>query len=490
MRAFSPILALLVVLQHLVLASATCSCNSANGRMAARTLPFSVSAPSQGNLVLDVATLTSQLLAGSMGLPHKMAMVFVAMNDAIATLRNTSDSIPSVATVGYEVLARVLKSEPEKIVLLEARMKALGIERGDKELAGIAMKALMKHPLSPATGTAAYKSVNPASDTYDATCSTIQEADKWQPQCIQVERGGSCMQQKVPFVPLRNASLVSFNGERAVHRLIRTLPAPPSYNGTLSTLSFKAKTHFAEQYRRVLAASAALDDKRKFIAEFFVPNAAWQVYNVALEEAIVRNLTPEETLRMLHAVSAATRDAAVAAVTTKLLYSSARPLSVIQCAWGQSDVSAWRGPYMGVGRIVGGWRPYLQTPPHPGYVSGHAAVATAGMRVLELFFKDDVVRGANCVVQKAGMSKTEPRIEKGSFGYISGITDVPNTGSWTKGYSPAKDVSLCWSSFTEFRTMIAETRTIGGIHIPADNWLGVELGKRVAQFAYDYTVIA
>ena len=183
-------------------------------------------------------------------------------------------------------------------------------------------------------------------------------------------------------------------------------------------------------------------------------------------------------------VAAATRDAAVASVTTKLRYSSARPLSVIQCAWGALEVPAWRGPYMGVSTgSLAGWRPYLLTPPHPGYVSGHATVSSAGMAVMRKFFGEDLVRGANCAILKEGMSMVEPRIEKGSFGYIEGITDVPNQGVWTKGYSPAKDTKLCWNSFSHFRTMLAESREFGGIHIPADNWMGVQLGERVGYFA-------
>lgn len=130
----------------------------------------------------------------------------------------------------------------------------------------------------------------------------------------------------------------------------------------------------------------------------------------------------------------------------------------------------------------------MQTPPHPGFVSVHSTVATAGTYVLAKFFGDDSISSTNCPVQKAGTSRTEARVEKGNFGYIDGVTDVANKGSWTKGFSPASDQNLCWSSFTRFREMLVVSREYGGIHIPADNYVGVELGKRVGHFAYQFVL--
>eukprot|EP00171_Calliarthron_tuberculosum_P016399 IDg16399t1 len=212
-----------------------------------------------------------------------MAMVFIAMHDA-HLVHNTTSSIPALASTGYETLTRVLKSEPNKLVLLHARMSALGIAR-DSASAAIAMAALKRHPLTPPGGPGAYKPANPASTTYDATCNSIRAGDKWQPQCVQMKRGAPCMPQKVPFAPLRNASMASFGGKREVEEVLRTLPAPPAYAGALNELPFTDANRFAAQHRRVLAASATLNDRRKFQAELFVPNAAWLIANVAIDEA-------------------------------------------------------------------------------------------------------------------------------------------------------------------------------------------------------------
>eukprot|EP00171_Calliarthron_tuberculosum_P005829 IDg5829t1 len=412
-------------------------------------------------------------------------MVFVCMHSAYISGVNSRTPDERAAAAGHEALVHLFKSEPQKLLLLKARMDKLRIPRGAAE---IVSKALRMYPLSATDGPNAYKATNPPSDRYDATCSTIIAGDKWQAQCVQSKPGAPCSTQKVSLLALRNASLMSFGGAHSADVLVRELAAAPAYRGALSALAVNDTGRFATQHRHVLTASAELNDRQKFLAEFFRPNSAWMIANVALGEAIARNLTAGATIRLLYATSSAARDATVAAATVKLEYESARPLSVIQCAWGGKDVIAWRGPYLGVGRLESAWQPYLRTSPHPGYVSGASAMAAAGAAMMQRLLGDDAMRSANCAILKAGMSKTEPRVEKGSFGYMAGITDVPNKGRTSVGYSPAADVSICWSSFTELRNMVAASRVSAGIHIPADCWMGIELGKRASNFAYNFVM--
>ena len=75
------------------------------------------------------------------------------------------------------------------------------------------------------------------------------------------------------------------------------------------------------------------------------------------------------------------------------------------------------------------WRPYLPTPNFPGYVSGHASTSGAAAAVLGAFFPDRANELRQCAVQAA------------------------------------------------------ESRMIGGIHFRADNDVGLELGRRVAEVA-------
>ena len=54
----------------------------------------------------------------------------------------------------------------------------------------------------------------------------------------------------------------------------------------------------------------------------------------------------------------------------------------------------WGGPYQGnvdLGEEGAEYRPYIQTPPFPGYPSGHSVAAGAAATVLENFFDDDNV---------------------------------------------------------------------------------------------------
>lgn len=77
----------------------------------------------------------------------------------------------------------------------------------------------------------------------------------------------------------------------------------------------------------------------------------------------------------------------------KARHMGARPITGIQCLLGRDLLtngsrqgSAWRGPYMGVGRRdLGTWQPFqpvtFVTPPFPGYVSGHATFSAAAAEV-------------------------------------------------------------------------------------------------------------
>ncbi len=192
---------------------------------------------------------------------------------------------------------------------------------------------------------------------------------------------------------------------------------------------------------------------------------------------------------LLFAVSTAVRDAFASASEVKLLYESIRPITVIQCAYAGREIFAWNAPYYGVRKFRNGgggntWGPYLQTSASPGYVSGTSSGAAAPATVLELFFQDKKPVATNCVRREKGTSITEPRIEKGARGYIPGVTDVPNRGPRSVGYSPAKDVTICWRTFNGFAMMLAKSREYGGIHIPKDNNEGLNLGKRVGHVAY------
>lgn len=327
----------------------------------------------------------------------------------------TGSSTILAVSAGYEALFRVLKSEPPKLVLLHACMKNLG-NMQDTSVGMLAMGVLKKYPINMMMPgmpmMKMYKPLSPASKGYDADCEALAMGDHWHPQCVQMAPGMPCMVQKVPFNGLFNGTLVTCNGANSVGEYISVVADPPRYNGSLSALlEDSVGDRLKHQHHQVIETSYAFDDHKKFVAEFFQPNAVHVVTQLTINELQIRNSSVRDSVVLLMGVAAATRDSVVSGATVKLSRDTARPISVIQCGWGGSEIKAWRGPYQGAGKLdAAEWRPYLQTPPHPGFVSGHSTVAAAGTYVIAKFFGDDAVLSANFPVQKAGTSRTEPRI--------------------------------------------------------------------------------
>jgi hypothetical protein len=145
-----------------------------------------------------------------------------------------------------------------------------------------------------------------------------------------------------------------------------------------------------------------------------------------------------------------------AAWALKRIYDTARPITVIQCRFEGTPITAWKGPYLGVGTISGEtWRPYGVTPPQPDYPSTHAVVAAASARVLEKFYRSNMYSWSTTV--PAGSISIEPRIDQGQPGYIQGLTDVPNSGPGTQGYAPASDIVLSFETFSDIADQCSES---------------------------------
>lgn len=90
------------------------------------------------------------------------------------------------------------------------------------------------------------------------------------------------------------------------------------------------------------------------------------------------------------------------------------------------------------------WTPYVITPPHPSYISGHSGVASSAAAILVDAFGDG----------------------------------APLCIAWTAG-------SRCWDSFTAASEDAAMSRLWGGIHWRFDNQAGLDLGRSVAAWTLD-----
>lgn len=212
-------------------------------------------------------------------------------------------------------------------------------------------------------------------------------------------------------------------------------------------------------------------------------------YRLALEECELRGLTLSKTLVLLLALGNALQDASIAAWSAKARWYLSRPITCLQCLLQGQQVTAWRGPYLGVGTRDGGtWQPYqaltFLTPPFPGYVSGHSTFSAAAARVLTRFFNNDKIKGAKCYKAEAGSSNFEPKITQGQAGHVGGLTDVPSV-SGGPGYAPGAPVVLCFDSFQDAARQSGISRLHGGIHVAKDNVDGLLLGDAIGHRVVD-----
>lgn len=420
----------------------------------------------------DTKSLLSRLLkTGAKGLAKTQARVgFKVLNGKIALATGAiacEEVIEKFNADGFDGLARPLPdTEVEEFEPVNEPQSAAGVTNCEKEM---------------------------------------NDLDRWQPLCTPRERKaladvGSTNCRVQTWLAPWAGGMTSFalldgspqDGQKIIDRVAKVdetlLGGPPSINVGLE---------WQEQMMEVVEASAKLDDVFKLVAEHWAdgpdstaPPGTW--YLIAVDAAAAEKLDTVETAKLLMLVGASLNDAGVASWRLKSTFDSIRPLQMIQCGFiGQATrkVDAWRGPYKGVGPTrVDEWQPFqldtFKTPPFAGYVSGHSTFSAAAAETLKLFFGSDDYKGPQCVLFKEGESTFERKITAGEEGFKKGVTDVPNTGPETTGYSPASDVTLCFETFSEAALQAGESRIYGGIHVKADDVDGAAVGRQVARSVF------
>jgi hypothetical protein len=143
-------------------------------------------------------------------------------------------------------------------------------------------------------------------------------------------------------------------------------PAPPSPDSDAFLLAAK----------EVLEVSRNLTPEQKRIAEYWhldqgtvTPPGLWN--HKAYELAARRKLSEKERLRLLSTLNVAMMDASIACWHAKYAWWVQRPFTTIHEHLDKT------------------FMPYLVTPPHPSYVSGHATISGAAAEVLKRFFPKD-----------------------------------------------------------------------------------------------------
>jgi hypothetical protein len=233
---------------------------------------------------------------------------------------------------------------------------------------------------------------------------------------------------------------------------------------------------FIAQAERVIAASAALTEEQKFIAEFWedgagtaFPPGTWMTFG--LYGAEKENLALGEEVKLYFTLGNALQAAAVATWRLKIATDVARPVRVIRHLSdlglvGEPDPITGLHSFEAYSRdtyqteTINGmaWETYQQpngaySPPFPEYVSGHSTFSAAAGTVLQN------VLGADFGASVSGQGVFEPNHQR----------DV---------------VTLRWNTWQEAYEQAGLSRIYGGIHFDDGNQQGLALGALIGEATF------
>jgi hypothetical protein len=219
----------------------------------------------------------------------------------------------------------------------------------------------------------------------------------------------------------------------------------------------------------LLKESAGLTDRKKSMAVYWAdgpgsetPPGHWNLIAQWLSRRHKQTL--DQDARMFLALNGGLLDASIAAWECKYHFDYARPISLIRHFKKGATVTAWRGPYLGIGPIQGeSWRPYIPTPNFPEYTSGHSTFSAAAAAVLKDFRGSDTFNASATI--KQGTSFVEP------------TTD-------TQAGVPAADQTITWARFEDAANEAGLSRRYGGIHGQFGDISARDNGKNTGEGAF------
>lgn len=162
------------------------------------------------------------------------------------------------------------------------------------------------------------------------------------------------------------------------------------------------------------------------------PTAIWN--NVLTQLVQTRNLTLSENARLYALFYLAAADASIACWEAKYHYNFWRPQpAIINGEFDGNDATVGNGS----------WQPFIVTPPHPEYPSGHTTNSSAMVKILTSEFDD---------------TPEVPLVVT-----VSGLTRQ-------------------WNSLSEAVQEVIDARVYSGIHFRNSDEVGARTGRQVAQF--------
>lgn len=235
-------------------------------------------------------------------------------------------------------------------------------------------------------------------------------------------------------------------------------PGPPPLT-TTDDARLRAETE------QVLKYNASLTNEEKAIVEFMRDgprstgqSGHWLRFAQDVSRRDHHHL--DQDVKLYFAIANVAFDAFISCWETKRYYDSSRPWTLVRHYFRGAKLMGWAGPEGGVKEMLAEeWHPYSPyvfiTPPFPGYTSGHATVSGACSKTIELFTGSD----------DYGFIERRKHCE---------LTEVSGGSEMTLELPT-------WSATAE---MAARSRALGGYHIPIDNDVGLDVGRRIATWSW------
>jgi hypothetical protein len=294
------------------------------------------------------------------------------------------------------------------------------------------------------------------------------DPDRWQPIPFDNGKGGKIT---LGFLTPQWYRVKPF----AMDRSDQFRPGPPPKVGS---------EQLKKDVDECIAVNANLTVEQKAIVEFMRdgPKSTGQSGHwLTFAKAVSRRdkNDTDRDVKLFFVVGNVCMDAFISCWDTKRYYDSSRPWTLVRHYYKGKTVKCWGGPGKGVLDMPADqWHPYspstFVTPPFPGYTSGHSTVSAAASKMLELFTGND--RFGDVEKRKAGML-TEP-------GFDCQIM-MMRDGKLPPGHEKMTcDVALALPTFTATAEMAAVSRLWGGYHIRTDNEVGLEVGRKIAQYEW------
>ena len=206
----------------------------------------------------------------------------------------------------------------------------------------------------------------------------------------------------------------------------------------------RTSEQYAKDYNEIKTIGVAIGSTRSAeqsqIAQFWraSPTAIWN--SVLTQLVQTRNLDLSENARLFALFYLAAADASIACWEAKYEYNFWRPQpAIMNGEVDDNDATVGNGA----------WQPFVATPPHPEYPSGHTANSGAMAKILISEFED--TPGVPIVVT------------------LSGITRQ-------------------WSSLSEAVEEVIDARVYSGIHFRTSDEVGARMGRQVAQFVSKHSL--